>query len=476
MKVWIIDDEEQIQKVLKIKLEKEKFEVLSSHNSDEWESSWKKGERAGVVICDIRMPGRDGFYILDQIKKSDPKCRVIMMTGHGEKQMAIQALRLGASDYLEKPFDLDELILAIKRCEKEWLTENERDSLMQRLEARAARSESKKSGVEIFQSKSKSMKEIKRWCEVLKRESGRAGVDEPTVLILGETGTGKEVLARELHADSARGGKAWIAVNCANFSHELLESELFGHEKGAFTGAQNQKIGLFELADGGTLFLDEIGEMAGALQAKLLRVLQEKTLRRVGGSQEIKINVRVIAATHVDLESQVKSKKFREDLYHRIAQVVMKIPPLRERSDELGDLIEFVFKRSFERRGKTFSGFDTEARTQLHAYAWPGNIRELINLAERAALLSEGTGAVQSEWLGIPKQRGPKASAPPSAVASELPGPFAELRDQMIKEFEISYLSSVLRATQGNSTQAAKLAQMDRSNFSKLVRKYKLVE
>ncbi|MCM0606878.1 MAG: sigma-54-dependent Fis family transcriptional regulator [Xanthomonadaceae bacterium] len=464
MKIWIIDDEEQIQKVLKIKLEKEKFETFSSYNTEEWDASWKKGERASVVICDIRMPGRDGFYILDQIKKSDSKCRVIMITGHGEKQMAIQALRLGASDYLEKPFDLDELVLAVKRCVNEY-------DLMNRLEARVARLEAKKPSSDIYESKSKSMKEIKRWCEVLKRESGRPGVDEPTVLILGETGTGKEVLAREIHADSGRANKPWIAISCANFSHELLESELFGHEKGAFTGAQTQKIGLFELADGGTLFLDEIGEMAGALQAKLLRVLQEKLLRRVGGSSEIKINVRVIAATHVDLESQVKSKKFREDLYHRLAAVVMKIPALRERDDELVEIIEFVFKRSFEKRGKTFSGFDATSKMDLHSYAWPGNIRELINMAERAALLSEGSGVVESSWLGIPKTRVPKTDV---ATVSFNQGTFTELRDQVLTQFEMSYLDSVMKASQGNATQAAKLAKMDRSNFSKLIRKYKL--
>ena len=471
MNIWIIDDEEQVQKVLKIKLEKEKFEITQCVSSDDWESRWETAPKPLVVICDIRMPGRDGFFILDQIKKTSPSTRVIMITGHGEKQMAIQALRLGASDYLEKPFDLDELVHSVQRSVKEAATEAERDELMKRLEARVERSEKKFVSKDLFESKSKSMKEVHKWTEVLKREAGRKGVDEPTVLIRGETGTGKEVLARQIHAESARGQSPWIAVNCANFSHELLESELFGHERGAFTGAQSQKIGLFELADKGTLFLDEIGEMPAPLQAKLLRVLQEKTIRRVGGSTEIKVNVRIIAATHVDLENHVKEKKFRDDLYHRIAQVVVTLPPLRDRNDEMGELLDFVFRKSFERRGKIFPGFELEARTALHSYPWPGNMREMINMAERSALLAENESKITLESLGIPVRSGPK---PGAVIAHSNQGPFTEMRDQVLREFEISYVQTVLKAAGGNSTQAAKLAKMDRSNFGKLVRKYKL--
>lgn len=471
MKLFIIDDEEQVQKVLKIKLEREKFDVQPFYNVDDWMAVAEKGDRAPVLICDIRMPGKDGFWLLKRARELDPLVKVIMITGHGEKQMAIQALRLGAADYLEKPFDLDELVLAIRRCEKEWLVENERNELMKRLEVRAERSEKPKTGGE-FVSKSKSMQEVQKWLKVLKREADRtATAEEPSVLILGDTGTGKEVLARAIYQDSRRVKGPWIVINCANFSPELLESELFGHEKGAFSGASNLKLGLFELADKGTLFLDEIGEMPASLQAKLLRVLQEKTFRRVGGTHEIKVDVRVLAATHVHLEEQVKDKKFREDLYHRLAKVIIKLPRLKERNDEFSDLIEFFFKRSFDLRGKIFTGFDEDAWLALQAYEWPGNIRELINLSERSSLLSEDKEKVRLEWLGIPKaSKEIKASAEVKIGEKA----FAELRDQFLSQFELGYLQTLLRECQGNVTQAAKRAKMDRSNLNKLIKRYKL--
>ncbi|MGZ3688287.1 MAG: sigma-54-dependent transcriptional regulator, partial [Bdellovibrionota bacterium] len=275
-RVLIVDDEETIRKLLKARLEREGHDVAVAANADEAQKAFKTGAEVGVLVTDLKMPGKDGFALMAAAKEQYPQLRVIMITGHGEKEVAIKALRQGASDYLEKPFDMDELSHAVKRCLREHQLERDNSDLVGRLEARVERVEGKTEDKLWYVSKAQSMAKVNEWLTVLRREAMRGNAEEPSILILGESGTGKEGIARMVHAGSRRGKGPWVAVNCANFNEQLLESELFGHERGAFTGATNLKRGLFEIAKGGTLFLDEIGEMDVKLQAKLLRVLQEK--------------------------------------------------------------------------------------------------------------------------------------------------------------------------------------------------------
>ena len=415
-------------------------------------------------------------------KEKHPQLRVIVITGHGEKEVAVKALRQGASDYLEKPFDMDELSHAVKRGLREHQLERENHDLVDRLEARVERVEGKAEDKFWYVSKSRAMTQVNEWLTILRREAMRGGAEEPAVLILGESGTGKEGIARMVHAGSSRGKGPWIAVNCANFSEQLLESELFGHERGAFTGANTLKRGLFEIAKGGTLFLDEIGEMDVKLQAKLLRVLQEKVFRRVGGTADLETDVRVVAATNRDLKSKVSSGGFREDLYHRISRVVMEIPALRERSEDIAPMATQFAERAFRSRGKTFSGFTPDGEESLRSYNWPGNVRELLNVVERTALVWEGNGPINTKVLGLPTSSTMSVGgAKLELVASPFSAPensgvdnYSDLKKKWMDSFEREYLVTTLNRYGGNVSAAAREAKLDRSNFLRLLRRHGL--
>jgi transcriptional regulator with GAF, ATPase, and Fis domain len=319
------------------------------------------------------------------------------------------------------------------------------------------------------------MGKVNDWISVLRREAMRGDAEEPTTLILGESGTGKEGIARMVHAGSRRGKGPWVAVNCANFNEQLLDSELFGHEKGAFTGANALKRGLFELAKGGTLFLDEIGEMDVKLQAKLLRVLQEKVFRRVGGIQDIDSDVRVVAATNRNLKSRVSDGKFRDDLYHRLSRVVVDIPSLRERSDDVVPMAKQFAERAFQSRAKTFSGFTPDAETAMTGYNWPGNVRELMNVIERTALVWEGSGPVTGASLSIPVSNA-RTHTPSAPTLSVIEGgellTYTEMKKKWSDSFEKEYLLSTLERNQGNVSAAARDSKLDRSNFLRLLRRH----
>jgi DNA-binding NtrC family response regulator len=480
-RVLVVDDEDTIRNLLKSRLTREQHDVGIASNADEAQMGFEKGGEVGVLVTDLRMPGKDGFALMEWAKAKYPALKVIVITGHGEKEVAIKALRQGASDYLEKPFDLDELSHAVARCMHEYLLERDNADLVSRLEARVQRVEGKAEDSFWYVSKSDSMTKVNEWLNVLRREAMRGEAEEPTVLILGESGTGKEGIARMVHAGS-RGGKGpWVAVNCANFNEQLLESELFGHEKGAFTGATSLKRGLFELAQGGTLFLDEIGEMDIKLQAKLLRVLQERVFRRVGGTADIAAQVRVVAATNRNLQSRVASGAFRDDLYHRLSRVVVEIPALRERPDDIVPMARQFAERAFRDRAKTFSGFSSDAEDQLKSYDWPGNVRELLNVIERTALLWEGTGEMTAKALQLPSGRGRTTSMPsaptftPSGEAlTDDPHGFIELKRRWCDSFEREYLTSILVKTSGNVSAAARDAKLDRSNLLRLLRRHGL--
>jgi DNA-binding NtrC family response regulator len=490
--VLVVDDEESIRKLLKSRFERENITVLTAENVDQALATIAANSNIAVVVTDVKMPGRTGLEMLKEIT-SHAKCpKVIMMTGHGEKSTAITALKDGATDYLEKPFDLEDMVHTMKRTLHEFRLERENEDFVQRLEARVARVEGKTEDKFWYVSKSKAMEPANEWLRVLQRESMRGTVEEPSTLIIGESGTGKEGIARMIHAGSRRAKGAWIAVNCANFSEQLLESELFGHEKGSFTGATNQKRGLFELAKGGTLFLDEIGEMDVKLQARLLRVVQEKNFRRVGGTSDIAADVRIVAATNQNLMQYVACGKFREDLYHRLARVVIELPALRLRSEDLVPMARQFFEQAFQNRAKTFEGFSPAAEAAIQAYTWPGNVRELLNVVERSALLWNGNGKVELKDLSLPSE----ASAPQTTLSTYEPSAtfaglkfdvssavvpqfnanaienYTQIKKRFSDSFEKEYLLNILDRQQGNVTAAAKESGIDRSNFLRLLRRH----
>jgi DNA-binding NtrC family response regulator len=481
-RVLVVDDEETIRKLLKARLEREGYDVGVAGGADEAQALFQTGGEVGCLVTDLRMPGKDGFALTAWAKEKFPLCRVIVITGHGEKEVAVQALRKGASDYLEKPFDMDELAHAVSRALREHQLERENQDLVGRLEARVQRVEGKAEDKLWYVSKATAMAKVNEWITILRREAMRGDAEEPSVLILGESGTGKEGIARMVHAGSRRGKGPWVAVNCANFNEQLLESELFGHERGAFTGANATKRGLFELAKGGTLFLDEIGEMDVKLQAKLLRVLQEKVFRRVGGTVDLDTDVRVIAATNRNLADKVREGKFRDDVYHRLSRVVVELPPLRDRAEDIAPMAIQFAERAFGARGKRFAGFTTEAESGLTSYAWPGNVRELLNVIERTALIFEGTGQVTLKALTIPAGgvgvggNGAKLELvkSPYDLAGGEGGSYTELKKKWSDSFEKEYLVATLARHHGNVSAAAREAKLDRSNFLRLLRRHGL--
>lgn len=478
-RVMIVDDEETIRKLLKSRLERDGYELVVASNAEEAESMFNSTGGIGTLVTDLKMPGKDGFGLMASIRERSPYVRVIVITGHGEKEVAVKALREGASDYLEKPFDMEELSHAVKRCQREYTLQQENRDLMGRLEARAERVEGKAEDSFWYVSKAVAMAKVNEWLTVLRRESLRGEAEEPTVLILGESGTGKEGIARMVHAGSRRGKGPWVALNCANFNEQLLESELFGHERGAFTGATVAKRGLFEIAKGGTLFLDELGEMDIKLQAKLLRVLQEKVFRRVGGTNDIDTDVRVVAATNVNLKSKVNDGKFREDLYHRLSRVVVELPGLRERTEDIVPMATQFSERSFRARGKSFPGFTPDAQEGLTGYGWPGNVRELLNVVERVALLYEGHGPVSFRNLALPSGGERRNSGTPNmtmvpGVVPENGDGYMELKKKWVLSFEREFLMSTLGKHGGNVSASARDARLDRSNFLRLLRRHAL--
>ncbi|MGE0616231.1 MAG: sigma-54-dependent transcriptional regulator [Bacteriovoracia bacterium] len=482
-RVLVVDDEDTIRNLLKSRLEREGHEVTCVANADEAEKAFTQGGEVGVMVTDIKMPGKDGFELMKITREKYPQLRVIVITGHGEKEMAVRALRQGAADYLEKPFDLDQLSHAVRRAQREYQLERDNKDLVGRLEARVERVEGKQEDQYWFVSKAQSMNKVNEWITVLRREAMRGEAEEPSVLIQGESGTGKEGIARMVHAGSSRAKGPWVAVNCANFSEQLLESELFGHERGAFTGANAMKRGIFEIAKGGTLFLDELGEMDVKLQAKLLRVLQEKVFRRVGGTADLTSEVRVIAATNRDLQERVKAGAFREDLYHRLSRVVVEIPALRERSEDIAPMATQFAERAFRARGKTFGGFTPDGEEGLRNYGWPGNVRELLNVIERVALVWQGTGPVNFKALALPANQTAVGHGVPhlQSVSNPYQAPdvsgvegYMGLKKKWCDSFEREYLITALNRNGGNVSAAAREAKLDRSNFLRLLRRHGL--
>jgi len=381
-RLLIIDDEKNIREGLAELFTGEGYDVVCAENGEEGLRLFNKGD-IDLIITDLKMPGLDGRQLMQKILAQSPGFPVIILTGHGTIDIAVTAMRDGAWDFLAKPPDLDHLVLKVKRA----LETRELFFQHRRMEEDAARKKEYKSIV----GNSRVVNEI---FDVI----NKAAPTKASILITGESGVGKELVADAIHGHSPRKDKPLIKVHCAALSASLLESELFGHEKGSFTGAISQKKGRFELASGGTLFLDEIGEIDQSIQIKLLRVLQEKKFERVGGEKTIETDVRIIAATNRDLKAEIENGNFREDLYFRLNVVNINVPPLRERKDDIPLLIDVFITEFAKENGKKIEGIHEKARSRLYAYDWPGNIRELRNCIESAVVMCQ-SGVINTSDL-----------------------------------------------------------------------------
>jgi len=372
--ILIADDEANIRRVLEAVLSKEGFEVITAENGKRALDAVSTNTAIDVLVSDLIMPDINGVELLEAARQINPSISVIMITAHGTIKSAVDAMRLGAFDYIAKPFDLDELKVVVKKAlERRHLIDENRE-LRQQLKTRYR--------FDNIVGTSSKMQEVFRLVE-------RVADTRASVLIRGESGTGKELIARAIHFNSSRAQSPFVPVVCIALSEQLLESELFGHEKGAFTGAISQKPGRFEMAHGGTLFLDEIGDIPGKVQMKLLRILQEREFERVGGTKTIRVDVRVVTATNQDLENAVKEGKFREDLYYRLQVVQIIIPPLRDRLDDIPLLVEHFIDKYAKDNGKSVRYASPEALELMMNYRWPGNVRELENAIERAIVLAD---------------------------------------------------------------------------------------
>ncbi len=458
-KIWIVDDDKSIRWVLEKALGKESFVISSFENSEKLLARFET-EKPDLIISDIRMPGLDGISLLDRIKSSAPELPVIIMTAYSDLERAVSAFQGGAFEYLSKPFDVDEVVSLVKRA----LQQNPKT-----LSGKAP----ELSTQEIIGS-APAMQEVFR-------AIGRLSSSNLTVLITGESGTGKELVAMALHRHSPRATEAFIALNTAAIPHELLESELFGHEKGAFTGATAQRIGRFEQADGGTLFLDEIGDMPAELQTRLLRVLADGEFYRVGGHVPIKVDVRVIAATHQDLEKRVKENRFREDLLHRLNVIRVHVPPLRDRGVDVPQLTDFFLTKASKELDMPAKRMRPETQTYLNKLSWPGNVRQLENFCRWVTVMASGkeihlddlppelkeTGSIDisfNDWEN--KLR--------SWVEFNLMEGETQLLNDAMPRFEIIMIEEALKRSGGRRQDAAKLLGWGRNTLTRKIKSLNL--
>jgi two-component system response regulator AtoC len=452
-RILIVDDEESFRHMLSVILIKEGYEVETAPDAEE---GLRKATASPFdhILCDIRMPGMDGLAFLREIKKTDMEATIIVMSAYGTADIAIEAMKLGAYDYISKPFKPDEIILTLRKAE-------EREQL--RRENQLLRKEvAREYSFENIISKNEKMQKI---FDVIKKVSHY----KSTVLITGESGTGKELVARALHYNSGRSQNPFIAVNCGAIPENLLESELFGHAKGAFTDAIRTKKGLFEEADGGTLFLDEIGELPGQLQVKLLRVLQDGEIRRIGESKPIQIDVRIVAATVKDLQKEVNEGRFREDLFYRLNVLPVHIPPLRERKEDIPLLIHHFIGKYNQAMNKNVASVDHKAMESLMSYKWYGNVRELENTIERAIVLSE-KNHIEAENLPIEIQEFKE-----EFKVETLPDEEYSIK-KASKSLEINLIKKALKKTKRNHTHAARLLEISHRALLYKIKEYEIVE
>ncbi len=451
-RVLVVDDKENILKLFR-KILAEGHAVQTASDGARALSLVATGE-FDVVVTDIRMPRAGGFEVLEAVKARSPSTEVILMTGHATVEDAVRAMKMGAYDYLVKPFDPDAAAIAVGRAVERRRLRDEAASLRRELE-----------GVYAFHNlvgKSPGMREVYRQLEQA------AGLDI-TVLLGGETGTGKELAARAIHYHSARKERRFVPVNCGALPADLVESELFGHARGAFTGATAAKAGLFEEADGGTLFLDEIGELPLGTQVKLNRALQEREVRRVGDNAPVKVDVRVIAATHRDLRAEVRAGRFREDLFYRLHVFPVLLPPLRSRIEDVPLLAAHFLEKHARAMRRELAGIAPETLRLLTAYPWPGNVRELENAVERAVAVAGGP-LLQPRDLPAELTLAPPTLLPAGAQLAAMP--YREAVEQAQDRISREYLVALLGEFRGNVTKAAARAGMERESLHRLLKRH----
>jgi len=448
-KILVVEDEHAIRLALKGLLKREGHEVELAEDG-EIATARLRDQAFDLVITDLALGrGASGMDVLRVAKEERPETAVIMITAHGSEKIAVEAMKTGADDYVPKPFDNDELRVVVARSLERHRLERENRALRERLQREFGFDQLIGSGAKM-----------RRVFETIQK----VAETDLSVLIRGESGTGKELVAQALHESSRRRAQPFVAVNCAAINKELVESELFGHEKGAFTGADARRIGRFEAADGGTIFLDEIGDMAPETQAKVLRVLEERKLERVGSTETIEVDVRVVSATHRDLEERAKEGAFREDLYYRLKVVEIELPPLRARIEDLPALSDRFLNQVAERLERDKKILSEEALARLSRHDWPGNVRELRNVLERAAVLAAGVEIGEADL---------SLDADLEHVPSESPDldvPFSEAKKQTVERFERRYLSEALREHEGNVSRTANAIGMVRQSLQQKIR------
>jgi len=463
-RILVADDEESIRWVLRKALTKQGFSVDLACDGEEAKTFFQR-RHYDLAILDIKMPNFSGLELLRYFQEKNPQMLVIIITAESTMKNAVEAMKLGAYDYLTKPFDLDTLEAIIVKAQKAAVAVEEVHRLKNELKEQYPLDRA-------IIGQSHPMQDIYK---IL----GRVAPTDVTVLITGESGTGKELVARAIHYNSPRVGKDFLALNCAAIPSELLESELFGHERGAFTGATERKIGKFEQASGGTLFLDEIGDMPLELQAKLLRVLQEREITRTGGSAAIPVDVRIVAATNQNLHEKVAGKKFREDLFYRLNVVPIAIPPLRDRRDDIPLLVDFFLERAQEELNVMARGCTKEALALLKHHDWPGNVRELENTLKRATLLSSDQLLTPNDFPALvpePMRREHDESLE-ALIANKLQTSFAQMDVQelnnlyqmVLHQMERPLLSIILEKTRGNQVRAAQILGINRNTLRKKI-------
>jgi len=449
-RILVVEDENAIRLALKGLLRREGYEVALAEDGESAIRELMNGGGFDLVITDLALGhGASGMDVLKAAKEMQPETAVVMITAHGSEKIAVEAMKAGAEDYVPKPFDNDELRVVVKRALERYRLQRENQLLLEQIQ--------REYGFEQLIGSGAGMRRVFETIQ-------KVAETDLSVMIRGESGTGKELVAQALHNASSRSHKPFVAVNCAAINRELVESELFGHEKGAFTGADSRRIGRFEAAIGGTIFLDEIGDMALETQAKVLRVLEERKLERVGSTEAIEVDVRVISATHRDLEGEVAAGTFREDLYYRLKVVAIELPALRERPEDIPALADRFLGQLAERLGREPMRLSAEALACLARHGWPGNVRELRNVLEQAAVLAAGEQIEESD-LNLGQAR-------TSDVSFALPGDvaFGDAKKKTIETFEREFLLRALRENDGNVSRTAQAIGMVRQSLQQKIR------
>jgi two-component system nitrogen regulation response regulator NtrX len=447
--ILIVDDEKDIRISLTGILEDEGYQVMTAASGVEALESARQ-DLPVLVLLDIWMPGMDGLETLEKLKILFPQVTVIMISGHGTIETAVRSTKLGAFDFIEKPLSLDKVLITVCNALRMRQLRVENDELK-----RAVGNEYELIGCSSVMS-------------TLREQIMRVAPTNASVLVTGENGTGKELVARSIHYYSQRRDKPFIAINCAAIPEELIESELFGHEKGAFTGAIAQKKGKFDLADGGTLFLDEIGDMSLKTQAKVLRILQERSFERVGGTRVVSVDVRIIAATNKAINEEIRQNRFREDLYYRLNVVPFRVPSLRERTDDIPILVPYFVGQFYHREGCEPKIFLPETLELLCRYAWPGNVRELKNIIERILIMTPGRLVSPSDIPDLQFEKGLTGLPYPSDEGSGVMGTLREARE----EFERGFIVQKLEENDWNISRTAEVIELERSNLHRKIKSY----